>query len=179
MPPAPVLTSCPLPRFDQIAAELAVASGVQDRNACGETPSTLALWPLTLTFPPSTGSSRLDPAQLRDRGQLRGGDAARHGGDEVGHVKLLPLGIPVRAGCRRRLRGRLPGAATPGGGFRVKPKGSPAGPVRAPAGTAKPASVTPAVAVTANSWAIRHQGPVQAARAARRWDRGSTMYKTI
>jgi hypothetical protein len=52
-----VLTSRPLPRFDQIRDELAEASGVQDRNACGETPSTFALWPLTLTFPPSTGSA--------------------------------------------------------------------------------------------------------------------------
>src|ERR1700755_2783217 len=74
---------------------------------------------------------------------------------------------------------RLPEAATPGGGFTVKPKGSPPGPVRAPAGPAKPASVTPAVAVTANSWTIRHQGLVRAARSARRWDRSSTMYKTI
>src|SRR2546430_17555322 len=39
---APVLTSCPLPRFDQIAAEPAVDSDVQDRNASGETPSTFA-----------------------------------------------------------------------------------------------------------------------------------------
>src|SRR6476646_9229300 len=74
---------------------------------------------------------------------------------------------------------RLPEAAMPGGGFTVKPKGSPPGPVRAPAGMAKPASVTPAVAVTANSWTTRHQGLVRAARAARRWDRDSTMYKTI
>ena len=64
MPPRPVLTSWPLPRFDQIAAEPAVDSGVQDRNACGETPSTLALWPLTLTFPPSTGSTAWTPRSL-------------------------------------------------------------------------------------------------------------------
>ena len=59
-----MLTSCPLPRFDQIAAEPAVDSDVQDRNACGETPSTLALWPLTLTFPPSTGRTDWTPLSL-------------------------------------------------------------------------------------------------------------------
>ena len=62
--PQPVLTSCPWLRFDQIAAEPAVDNAVQDRNAFGETPSTLALWPLILTFPPSTGSTAWTPCSL-------------------------------------------------------------------------------------------------------------------
>src|SRR6516225_232726 len=56
--------SCPLARSDQTAAEAAVASGVHGRNACGETPSTLALWPLTVTFPPSTGRTAVTPPSL-------------------------------------------------------------------------------------------------------------------
>ncbi len=39
-------------------------NGVQGRNACGETPSTLALWPLTVIFPPSTGSTAVTPPSL-------------------------------------------------------------------------------------------------------------------
>src|SRR6516165_2318074 len=53
--------SWPWLRSDQIVAEAAVASGVQGRKACGETPSTLALCPLTMTFPPSTGSTATTP----------------------------------------------------------------------------------------------------------------------
>ena len=42
-----------------------MASGVQGRNACGETPSTSAPCPLTVTFPPSTGSTAATPPSLR------------------------------------------------------------------------------------------------------------------
>lgn len=61
---AAVLTSFPWLRSDHAAAEPAVDSGVQGRNACGETPSTLALRPLTVTFPPSTGSTARTPLSL-------------------------------------------------------------------------------------------------------------------
>src|SRR5580693_6695956 len=57
--------SWPLLRSDQIVVEAAVASGVQGRKACGETPSTSALRPLTVTFPPSTGSTAATPPNLR------------------------------------------------------------------------------------------------------------------
>src|SRR5271169_1804329 len=57
--------SWPRLRSDQIVAELAVASGVQGRKARGETPSTSALFPLTVTFPPSTGSTAATPPNLR------------------------------------------------------------------------------------------------------------------
>src|ERR1051326_886711 len=57
--------SWPWLRSDQILAEVAVASGVQGRNACGETPSTLALCPLTMILPPSTGSTATTPPSLR------------------------------------------------------------------------------------------------------------------
>src|ERR1700751_4671946 len=53
--------SGPLLRSDQIVFEAAVASGVQGRKACGETPSTSALCPLTVIFPPSTGSTATTP----------------------------------------------------------------------------------------------------------------------
>ena len=56
-----VLISSPLARPDQTAAEAAVASVVQGRKACGETPSTSALCPLTVTFPPLTGSTAATP----------------------------------------------------------------------------------------------------------------------
>ena len=58
---ARVLMSSPLARPDQTAAEAAVASGVQGLKACGETPSTSALRPLTVTLPPSTGSTAATP----------------------------------------------------------------------------------------------------------------------
>src|SRR5579859_5700356 len=57
--------SWPWLRSDQIVAELAVASGVQGRKSCGETPSTLALLPLTVTRPPSTASTAATPPSLR------------------------------------------------------------------------------------------------------------------
>src|SRR5579863_9888107 len=57
--------SWPWLRSDQMVAEVAVASGVQGRKACGETPSTSALCPLTVTFPPSTGSTATTPPSLR------------------------------------------------------------------------------------------------------------------
>src|ERR1700678_181509 len=56
--------SWPWLRSDQIVAEAAVASGVQGRKAGGETPSTSALCPLTVTFPPSTGSTATTPPSL-------------------------------------------------------------------------------------------------------------------
>src|SRR5580700_7475518 len=57
--------SWPLLRSDQIVVEAAVASGVQGRKDCGETPSTSALFPLTVIFPPSTGSTAATPPSLR------------------------------------------------------------------------------------------------------------------
>jgi len=59
-----VLMSWPWLRSDQTVAEAAVASGVQGRKACGETPSTSALCPLTVIFPPSTGSTAATPPSL-------------------------------------------------------------------------------------------------------------------
>ncbi len=56
--------SWPWLRSDQIVADAAVASGVQGRKAWGETPSTSALFPLTVTFPPSTGRTATTPASL-------------------------------------------------------------------------------------------------------------------
>src|SRR5215469_6576821 len=56
--------SWPWLRSDQTFAEVAVASGVQGRKACGETPSTSALCPLTVIFPPSTGSTATTPPSL-------------------------------------------------------------------------------------------------------------------
>src|SRR6516162_1790498 len=53
--------SWPRLRSDQTVAEAAVASGVQGRKACGETPSTSAACPLTEIFPPSTGSTATTP----------------------------------------------------------------------------------------------------------------------
>ena len=93
-----------------------MASGVQDRNACGETPSTLALWPLTLTFPPSTGRAAWTPRSLVIAASC---------------AEVMPLGTAaMRSGtyscCRRQFPSEPgavgdgaagpPGAATPGGG---------------------------------------------------------------
>ena len=58
----------------------------------------------------------------------------------------------------------------------VKSKGSPGGAVLALADPAKPASVAHAAAATTDSCTARRR---QAARAARRGDWSSTMYKTI
>src|SRR6516225_2630777 len=107
--------SCPLPRSDQIAAEPAVDSGVQDRNACGETPSMLALWPLTLTFPPSTGSTACTPLSLVILASCAGvmplGTAAMRSG-----TNSCRGDAPAEPGAFTESGTESPGAATPGGG---------------------------------------------------------------
>src|ERR1700723_1739603 len=60
-----VLINWPRLRSDQHAAEAAVASGVQGRKARGETPSMSALCTLTVTLPPSIGSTATTPPSLR------------------------------------------------------------------------------------------------------------------
>ena len=167
--------SWPLPRFDQIAAEPAVDSGAQDRNACGETPSRLALWPLSVTFPPSTGSTAWTPRSLEIAASCE---------------EVMPLGTAaMRSGtlsCRWETppepeaasdcAAGLPGAATPGGGVLVKSKEPPGGAVLALAVPAKPASVAHAAAATTDTCTARRR---QAARAAHRGVWSGTMYKTI
>src|SRR3984957_5190926 len=110
--------SWPWLRSDQIVAEVAVASGGQGRKACGETPSTLAPCPLTVTLPPSTGSTAATPPSLRILASWAGvippGTAAMRSGTNCcrGAAELAgpgggPGGGPrPRQGSRRDVRGR-------------------------------------------------------------------------
>src|SRR5262245_20643267 len=166
-----VLTSWPLLRSAQTPFAAAVSGGVQDRNACG-TPSTLTVWPLTVTLPPSTGSTARTPASLLTLASC---------------AALIPVGVAAIRSGTKSCRGGPPAepgtfsdfgtdplpAATPGGGVLVKSKELPDGPGPALAGPAKAASVTHAAAVTTGSCTTRRLEP---ARAARHRVRSSTMY---
>src|SRR5580704_12562332 len=157
--------SWPLLRSDQILVEAAVASGVQGRKACGETPSTSALCPLTVTFPPSTGSTAATPPSLRILASWAG---------------VIPPGTAaIRSGtncCRAAASlgtGELVGPAVGARSGREPDEtweeGVP------PAGDATAASA----AWTADPATVRDSAVAAAAiRATRRRDNSSTMYMT-
>ena len=114
-----VLTSCPRLKSVQTAFAAAVSGGVQDRNACGETPSTSALWPLTVTLPPSMGSTARTPVSLLILASCAGvipvGVAAMRSG-----TNSCRGGPPAEPGACRDAGTEPPGAATPGGGVTVR-----------------------------------------------------------
>ena len=156
---ASVLMSRPWLRFDQTAAEAAVASGVQGRKACGDTPSTSALCPLTVIFPPSTGSTATTPLSFLILATW---------------AELMPPGTAAIRSGTNCCRGTVPpGPEDPVIG--PKPEEAwedgvpPAGAATAAsaAWTAVPATLTDIAATAA------------AARATRRRGKGSTMYMTI
>src|SRR5580704_14339839 len=154
--------SWPLLRSDQIVVEAAVASGVQGRKACGETPSTSALFPLTVIFPPSTGSTAATPPSLRILASWAG---------------VIPPGTAaMRSGTNCCRGAEPPGTGEPAGpavGAESDEKWEEGAP---PAGdtTAALAAWTADPATPADSTAV-----AAAVRATRRSDNDSTMYMTI
>src|SRR5579859_4898311 len=165
-----VLMSLPWLRSDQIVPEVAVASGVQGRKACGETPSTLALLPLTVILPPSTASTAATPPSLRILASSAG--------------VIPPAAAAIRSGTNC-CRGAEPPAAGPEVGPEVGPEmgtapGSEADetweegvpPARvttaaSAAWTADPATLTASAAAAAAVGTIRRR------------DNDSTMHMTI
>ena len=114
-----VLTSCPRLKSVQTAFAAAVSGGVQDRNVRGETPSTSALRPLTVTLPPSMGSTARTPVSLPILASCAGvilvGVAAMRSG-----TNSCRGGPPAEPGACRDAGTEPPGAATPGGGVTVR-----------------------------------------------------------
>ena len=97
----------------------AVSGGVQDRNACGDTPSTSALCPLTVTLPPSMGSTARTPVSLAILANcaavIPAGTAAMRSG-----TNSCRGGAPAEPGTCRDSRSEPLAAATPGGGVTVR-----------------------------------------------------------
>ena len=139
-----------------------MASGVQGRKACGETPSTSALFPLTVTFPPSTGSTAATPPSLRILASWAGvippGTAAMRSGTNCCRgAEPLDPGEPVRPAVGAESDETWEEGAPPAGDATAA----------SAAWTADPAMPKDSAAVAA------------AVRATRRRDNDSTMYMTI
>ena len=152
-----MLTSSPWPRPDQTAAAAAVPGGVQARNAWGETPSTSAAWPLTVTCPPSSGSTARTPPSLPILASC---------------AEVIPPGAAAMRSGTNSCRGGAPG--DPGD----PAIGAGVGAVEWP--PKPPGVITARAAGSASPATLRHSVTVATAvRTARRQNADITMHTTI